>query len=109
MASCGRNDNFKSIVSDWRILEPDIDSQDIISVLACAILCCHLKCSTVVIVPMATSLMCQMSTKKGSCMEKKEAIGHPGSQMYQKKVMFHCCSMTFLQLIFGFVIFVPIS
>jgi hypothetical protein len=77
---------FERFVSDWGILQPDIGNADVISLLACAVLCHRSNCTTVGILMMDAAVVCQMSNKKGTCMEKEEAFHLPGNRIYQKKV-----------------------
>jgi hypothetical protein len=76
---------LKTVVLNWGILQPDLGYQYVRSVLACASKC-TLNCITVSIVPKVALLVCQMSTKKGSCLEKEDAFMKSGSRMYQKRV-----------------------
>ncbi|XP_064632905.1 uncharacterized protein LOC135491150 [Lineus longissimus] len=80
-------DYFAKVVFGWTIKEPDLGSDVVSSLLACVVLCQHLKnCTTVSIFPdHAASLGCQMSKRKGTCMEKEEAVSHPGAKTYQRK------------------------
>jgi hypothetical protein len=80
------NEYFKMIIYDWGILYTDLGRTYLISLLACAVLCGQLKCSTFVVLPEVALFICQMSKKKGTCMEKEEAFGHNGARMYQKTV-----------------------
>jgi hypothetical protein len=77
---------FRKVVSNWGILRPELGYQAVKSILSCAILCANLKCSTLNILPDEEGFICQMNKKKGSCMEKKEVFGNPGSRMFQRKV-----------------------
>jgi hypothetical protein len=79
---------FEKVVSDRALLKPDLGYQDVISRLTCAILCnIHVRdCSTISVLPDDTQLLCQMSKRRASSMEKKEAFVNPGSRIYQKKV-----------------------
>ncbi|XP_064626911.1 uncharacterized protein LOC135487286 isoform X2 [Lineus longissimus] len=80
---------FEHLVKNWAILEPDIGCQDIVSFLACAILCSQQSCTTMNLLPMDSVLICQMSKRKGTCMEKEEAFVNQGAHMYQRKVDMH--------------------
>jgi hypothetical protein len=71
---------FKEVVSNWGILRPDLWYQVANSIFSCAIFCANLKCSTFY------HFICQLSKKKGLCMEKQEVFGNPGSRMFQRKV-----------------------
>jgi hypothetical protein len=77
---------INGFVLDWSIIKPDLGFQYVQSYLACAILCWQEKCITINIMPDDSVYGCQMSMKKGSCMEKEEAFEYPGSRMFQKKV-----------------------
>jgi hypothetical protein len=87
MASITHQEIFEKFVSDWSILNPDLCFQRVISVLACAILCCQKKCLAINILPNDVYYLCQLSKKKGSSMEKNEAFTFPGTRMYQRKVI----------------------
>jgi hypothetical protein len=79
------NSKFEKVIFDWAILNPD-QYFPVISLLACAIHCQRQrKCITFVILS-DKAVDCQISKKKGSCMEKEEAITSSGSRMYEKKV-----------------------
>jgi hypothetical protein len=86
MAFKGNNAYLKKVVFDWSMV-PDMGSQNAISVLACAILCIRQDCSTVNTLLDEASLVCLMSKKKGTCMEKEEVFRNPGAKMYQKTVI----------------------
>jgi hypothetical protein len=86
MAGISHNVYFKNVVSDWCISEPDIGFQVVTSILACAFLCIQHDCSTIDVLPEVARFVCQMSKKKATSMEKKEAFECPGSQIYQRKV-----------------------
>jgi hypothetical protein len=77
---------YKNVIFDWGILEPDLGYQYVLSVFACAILCLQKKCSTFNVVSDIRLPVCQMASKKGTCMEKEDAFRQPGSRMYQKRV-----------------------
>jgi hypothetical protein len=90
-----QHEYFSKVVFDWRIRQPDLGYQFTTSLLACAIMCrIRHKCSTVVIVPDVKTI-CEMSERKGTCMEKEEASRFSGSRMYQKKVcnLWHCINL----------------
>jgi hypothetical protein len=88
MKMAGMNNNvFKDVVSNWGILQPELGSQAVNSILSCAVLCANLKCSTLNLLPDEEFFICQMNKKKASCMEKQEVFGYPGSRMFQKKVI----------------------
>jgi hypothetical protein len=78
--------NFEKVVLDWGILEPDMVFDNITSALACAVLCGRLKWTTFNVLTRSGHFVCQMSKRKGSCMERSEAFVNPGSRMYQNKV-----------------------
>jgi hypothetical protein len=79
------NENFQKVIFDWGILQPDLGVQRVVSILGCAILCSQ-KCLTVSVLPDLSLFICQMNKRKGTCMEKEEAVRYPASRMYQKKV-----------------------
>jgi hypothetical protein len=76
---------FEKVCFDKSLSKPQSTIQDVISVLACAVISHHLKYVTFNAGPDDGAFFCQMSTKKSSCMEKDEAI-HTGLRMYQEKV-----------------------
>jgi hypothetical protein len=79
--------NFKKVIFDWMIQQPDQGYQYVTSLLACAILCGRYPhCTTICVKPIDTHILCQMSTRRGTCLEKEEAYNYLGSLMYQKKV-----------------------
>jgi hypothetical protein len=90
-----RNEYFRLGGSDLALTTPDLGYQHAISNLACAILCCQMNCSRFGSLSNGTGLICQMSQKKGSCMDKDETFSYPGSQIYQKKVLLNVYYMTF--------------
>jgi hypothetical protein len=86
MAGTVCNAKFEKVVFDWTLSRPDLGYQDVISLLACAILCNRRDCSTINILPDDAQFVCQMSKRKASSMEKEEAFPNAGSRIYQKKV-----------------------
>jgi hypothetical protein len=81
---------FERVVFDWSIKNPDLGYQNVVSVVACAMMCIN-KCSTIVALSDEEILTCLLSRRKGSCMEKDEALPYPGARMYQKKVISLSC------------------
>jgi hypothetical protein len=77
---------FEQVMLSWAFSNPDLGLQGISSVLACTVLCSQLECATVNVQPEHAGASCQMSKKKGTCMEKEETYRSPGSRMYQRKV-----------------------
>ncbi|XP_064646907.1 uncharacterized protein LOC135499854 isoform X1 [Lineus longissimus] len=76
------------VVNDIAILHPDIGSRDVISLLACAIMCIKPNCSTINVLEDDERFVCQMSKKKGTCMEKEEEVcAYPSARMYERKSM----------------------
>ncbi|XP_064646908.1 uncharacterized protein LOC135499854 isoform X2 [Lineus longissimus] len=74
------------VVNDIAILHPDIGSRDVISLLACAIMCIKPNCSTINVLEDDERFVCQMSKKKGTCMEKEEEVcAYPSARMYERK------------------------
>jgi hypothetical protein len=78
---------LESFVLDWSILKPELGFQYVKSYLACAIMCWQEKCGAINIFPDDTIYGCQMSKRKGRCMEREEVFEHTGSRMFQKKVI----------------------
>jgi hypothetical protein len=78
---------FERIGFDWILSEPDLGQQNVTSNLACAIICSTWKCVALDVLPMGVGVECQMSNRKGSCMERKDGLLCPGSRIYQKKVI----------------------
>jgi hypothetical protein len=73
-------------VFNWGFLLSDASDENVSSIFACAFLCSQLKYwTTLSFLPEAVNFVCQMSKKKVSCMEKKEAIYLASAEMYQKK------------------------
>jgi hypothetical protein len=80
---------FKKVQINWGISNPDLACRCISSVLACAVLSCRLRCSTVNVKPEDDGRhYCQVSKKKATDLEKEEAYACPGFRMYQRKVTF---------------------
>jgi hypothetical protein len=86
MAGTSHNACFKNVVANWCISEPDKGFQVVASVLACAFLCSQQDCTTVDVLPEVVGIICQLSKRKATCMEKKEVFRCPGSRIYQRKV-----------------------
>ncbi|XP_064652271.1 uncharacterized protein LOC135502970 [Lineus longissimus] len=75
---------FESVAFNWALSLPDFSDQHTTSILACAVLCSQLICSTVNMLE-DEKRVCQLSKKKGKCMERDEAFRHASARMYQKK------------------------
>jgi hypothetical protein len=79
-------DNYLRVIFDWSILNPDL-FQPAISVMICAVYCHQLRsCLTFGVMMKDAKNICQMSKRKATCMEKRDAFRYPGSRIYQKKV-----------------------
>ncbi|XP_064637295.1 uncharacterized protein LOC135493702 [Lineus longissimus] len=76
---------FVNVIIDWYILKPDLRSQSVNSVLVCAFMCHQQKCTTFNVLLDDNHIICQMSKRKGTCMEKTDASPYPGFRMYQVK------------------------
>jgi hypothetical protein len=78
---------FKRLINNLIILQPDLGSQFVLSFLECAFLCgSQDACSTLIAYPQNDGFNCQLSIRKGSCMERKETTELEGSRIYQHKV-----------------------
>ncbi|XP_064637234.1 uncharacterized protein LOC135493670 [Lineus longissimus] len=76
---------FVNVIIDWYILKPDLRSQSVKSVLVCAFVCHQQKCTTFNVLLDDNHIICQMSKRKGTCMEKTDASPYPGFRMFQVK------------------------
>jgi hypothetical protein len=77
---------FQKVILNWAIAKPGVVYDDVVSLLACAILCHKHDCQTINILPDITLSICQLNQKKGTCMQKEEVFELSGSRMYEHKV-----------------------
>jgi hypothetical protein len=77
---------YTRIADDAELIHPDSGNVKVTMILECALLCILSSCTTVNICQDGARYRCQLSRKKGVCMEKEEAKTGMGCRLFQKKV-----------------------
>ncbi|XP_064645656.1 uncharacterized protein LOC135498994 [Lineus longissimus] len=77
---------FERIGYDVEVLQPTIESNSIRSVSECLVVCFWLMdCASITFYTDVGASRCQMSSTKGTCLEKEQVGARQGVSMYQKK------------------------
>lgn len=80
--------HFKRLIIDREIVEPLFQNNNRDSFFECFFLCLMtISCATVNSLPRYGKMICQISLKKGTCMEKEEVKTTMGYQMHQLQVI----------------------
>jgi hypothetical protein len=78
---------YRRIADDKELNHPDSGNVKVTLLLECAFVCLLSRsCTTVNICRNGARYTCQLSRKKGMCMEKEEAKTGTGCRLFQQKV-----------------------
>jgi len=79
---------FKFVVEDKCVSQPDLGNNlTSVSLIECATLCLLRQgCLMWNLWPQDNTNICQLSKKKGTCMEQEEVFSEEGCHMFEKKV-----------------------
>jgi hypothetical protein len=83
-----RTISYVKLVDNFVILNPDLGSRKVASSIECTVVCLILKqCTTVDMILLRNGTMiCQLSNKIGTCMEKRDVLPRKQCRMYRYKV-----------------------
>ena len=86
-----QNAKFHSLIIDVSLVKPDVELVAAASLLNCAMFCLlELGCTTInfclIVGPVTSNNICQLSRRKGACMEEEEVYGKSGCRLFQQKV-----------------------
>jgi hypothetical protein len=78
---------YKQLLIDKEVLNPDLGNVPVMSILDCAVICTTVRaCTTFNMKPRGRGYDCQLSNKKGTCMERYEARKNKGWRMFERRV-----------------------